>query len=74
MTTEKSADRVAKIAAILSEAYPEMTVERAATEVLTDLRHICDYSDLAFAIIDRRAHNQYTDEIVEARRAAQVMA
>lgn len=41
--------------------------ETALTDLLADVRHFCDTTGLNFSHVDRRAHEHYTAEVVQAR-------
>jgi len=42
--------------------------ETAIVDLLADIRHWCDEHAQAYAALDRRAHEHYTTEAVEARK------
>jgi len=43
--------------------YPEPEMSEAITDLLSDLRHLCDREGLDFATLDDRAQRHYEDEI-----------
>lgn len=49
---------------ILVEHYKAKTdgYDKALQNMLTDVRHFCDYSNLVLGDIDRRAHQNYRGE------------
>lgn len=68
-----NADR-AETAARVLDAYRGQKSHGAAEpedvqDLLSDLRHLCDRDELDFADLDRRAHDNYSAEVVEERNA-----
>lgn len=61
--------RAAKVKAILCSKYGARTegVATALTDLLTDIRHLCDAETLAFADCDESAYAHYSAEVVQAR-------
>lgn len=66
--------RTIRVRDILNECYSAKTEnsETALTDLLADIRHFCDAKELAFSDVDRRAHEHYSAEIVQARTGAEV--
>lgn len=43
----------------------EEGLETAISDLLADLRHLCDKRGISFYICDHRGHEHYTEEVVE---------
>ncbi len=54
---------------VLSHADEDYSIDYAITDLLVDLRHLCDFKGLSFVDHDRTAHDHYTEEVVEERHA-----
>lgn len=52
-----------------SKRYDALAVglETAVSDLLGDIRHLCDNEGLEFAKLDRRGHGHYTAEVVQAK-------
>lgn len=54
--------RADKVLAIINEHYEDTDVEASISDVLADLRHLCDAHDINFAEQDRMAYANYAAE------------
>jgi len=52
----------------LTAVYDD-TGEEGITDILSDLRHLCDVKRLDFAKLDRRAYRNYAGEFEDAAKA-----
>jgi len=51
-----------------SKGYPSKFVPEDVTDILTDIRHLCDAKGYSFTDLDRMAYQHYIAEFAEARK------
>ena len=54
--------RAKSLTTLLNKTYDPCGARRNVTDILTDLRHLCDVKGWDFADLDRQAYQHYIEE------------